>query len=252
MKKLTYSFVFIVVITLVSCSKYDNFDEPGATLTGRVVDITNKNALIQTEYGGGGTRIKLEEISWSDNPTPFYFNSMQDGTFNNTKLFPGTNRISVEGAFVPLLQYDANGNITVDKRQTVELTSGVTEIEFQVEPFLRVQWMSEPVLNADSSITIQVKVSRGTGNPNFQADVSDVFFYLNTVPFVGNNNYDNRYSKQLTYSGSAGNNVLDQTLTIKTSGKLPPKRSYWLRVGARTAYGLKQYNYTDIKTIAVP
>src|SRR5687768_1678218 len=153
MKKLTYSFVFIVVITLVSCSKYDNFDEPGATLTGRVVDITNKNALIQTEYGGGGTRIKLEEISWSDNPTPFYFNSMQDGTFNNTKLFPGTNRISVEGAFVPLLQYDANGNITVDKRQTVELTSGVTEIEFQVEPFLRVQWISEPVFNTDSSIT---------------------------------------------------------------------------------------------------
>jgi hypothetical protein len=170
----------------------------------------------------------------------------------STILFPGTNRISVEGAFVPLLQYDANGNITVDNRQTIELKSGVTEIEFQVEPFLRVQWLGEPVLNADSSITIQVKVSRGTGNPSFQADVSDVFFYLNTVPFAGNNNYDNRYSKQLTYSGSAGNNILDQTLTIKTNGKLPPKRSYWLRVGARTTYGLKQYNYTDIKTIAVP
>lgn len=249
MKKLLYSFFAIAVVATVSCKKLDNYPEPNATLTGRVVDVTNKNTLIQTEIGGGGTRIKLEEISWSDNPTPFYFNSMQDGNFNNTKLFPGTNKISVEGPFVPLVQYDGSGNITVDKRQTVELKAGVTEIQFEVEPLLRVQWMSDPVWNADSTITVQVKVSRGTGNTAFQSDVSDVFLYLNTVPTIGNNNYDNRYSKQTSYSGSAGNAILDQTLTLKTSGKLPGKRKYWLRVGARTTYGLKQYNYTDVKTI---
>ena len=249
MKKLLYSLFAIIIIA--SCKKLDNFTEPNATLTGKVVDITNKNAQIQTETGGG-IRIKLEEISWSDNPTPFYFNAMQDGTFNNTKLFPGTNKVSVEGAFVPLVQYDANGTITVDNRQTVELKAGQTEIEFQVEPLLRVQWIGEPVLNADSTITVQAAVSRGTNNPKFQADVSDVFFYLNSVPFVGNNNYDNRYSKQLTYSGTTGNAILGQTLTLTTTGKLPAKRSFWLRVGARTTYGLKQYNYTDIKTIVVP
>ncbi len=253
MKKLLYSFAVIVAISQLACSKVDNYDAPSSTIKGRVVDVSNKNALIQTEYGGGGTRVKLEEISWSDNPTPFYFNCMQDGTFNYTKLFPGTNKVSVEGAFVPLVQYDANGTITVDKRQTVEIGSSVTELQFEVEPFLRVEWIGEPVLNAaDSSITIQVKVSRGTSDPKFQSDVSDVFFYLNTVPYVGNNNYDNRYSKQMTYSGSAGNAIIGQTLTLKTTGKLPGKRSYWLRVGARTTYGLKQYNYTDIKTIAIP
>ena len=252
MKKLLYSFLVIAVISIISCKKLDNYAEPEATLTGRVVDVNNKSTLIQTETGGGGTRIRLDEISWSDNPTPFCFNAMHDGTFNNTKLCPGTNRISVEGPFVPLVQYDGSGNITVDKRQTLELKAGVTEVEFQVEPLLRVQYASEPVLNADSTITVKVIVTRGTTNTAYQADVSDVFFYLNTVPYVGNNNYDNRYSKQLSYSGTAGNNALGQTLTLTTSGKLPVKRSYWLRVGARTTYGLKQYNYTDIKTIAVP
>ena len=251
MKKLLYSVIAIMAIGQLACSKYDNYDEPNATLTGRVVDVANKNTQIQTETGSSGIRVKLEEISWSANPTPFYFNSMQDGSFNYTKLFPGTNKVSVEGAFVPLVQFGPTGTITVDKRQTVEL-GGVTELQFEVEPFLRLQWIGEPVVNADSTITIQVKVSRGTADPKFQADVSDVFFYLNTVPYVANNNYDNRFSKQNTYSGTAGNNILDQTLTIKTNGKLQPKRNYWLRVGARTTYGLKQYNYTDIKTVSIP
>jgi hypothetical protein len=253
MKKLLYSIVVIFVMAQVACSKYDNFDEPGATLTGRVVDAGNKGAGIQTEPSGGGTRIKLEEISWSDNPTPFYFNGMHDGRFNNTKLFPGTNKVSVEGAFVPMVQTDASGNITVDNRKTVELGNGVTELTFEVEPFLRLQWVGEPVINADSTITVKVIVSRGTNNAAFQADVTDVNLYLNSVPYVGSGgNNDNRYSALKSYSGTSGNDILDQTLTITTIGKLPPRRSYWLRVGARTAYGLKQYNFTDTKTVAIP
>ena len=251
MKKLLYYAAFIVATASISCSKLDNYPAPGATLTGRVVDAGLKST-VQTETGGGGTRIKMEEISWSDNPTPLYFNSMQDGSFNNTKLFAGTDKVSVEGAFVPLVQYDANGTIVVDKRQTVQLVNGSTNIEFSVEPFLRVEWVSNPVLNADSTITVQVKFTRGTNNPAFQNDVSDVFLYLNTVPYVGNNNYDNRYSRQVSYSGTAGNALLGQTITLTTNGKFPPKRSYWLRAGARTTYGLKQYNYTDIKMIAAP
>ena len=43
-----------------------------------------------------------------------------------------------------------------------------------------------------------------------------------------------------------------QVITLTTEGKVPPKRSYWLRVGARTTYGLKQYNYTDIKKVTLP
>jgi len=255
MKNFIY-FISIIALGAVSCSKLDNFPTPNATLSGRVVDAGTKNN-VQTEIGGSGTRVKLEEISWSDNPTPFYFNSMQDGTFNNTKLFASTNKISVEGAFVPLVQYDNSGNITVDKRQTVELGKGKQEIVFEVEPLLRVEWINDPVVNADSTITVQVRVTRGTSNPDFQKDVSDIFFFVNTVPYVGsssgNNDYfDPRYSHTVSYSGSDGNAQLGQTITLTTEGKLPPKRSYWLRVGARTTYGLKQYNYNDIKKVTLP
>jgi len=249
MKSLLY--IPIIALVLTSCSKLDNYPSPNATLTGKVIDAGLK-ATVQTEIGSGGTRIKLEEISWSDNPTPFYFYSMQDGTFNNTKLFTSTNKISVEGAFVPLVQYDATGTITVDNRKTVQLSNTPADVEFQVEPFLRVTWIGDPVPNTDSTITVRVQFTRGTSNPNFQNDISDLFLYLNTTPYTGNNDYDNRYSKQLTYSGSDGNNFLGQTITLTTAGKLPAKRSYWLRVGARTTYGLKQYNYTDIKKVVIP
>src|SRR5882672_5404606 len=193
MPKLSYYFAAILALGALSCSKLDNYPMPNATLTGRVVDAGASKNTVQTETGGGGTRVKLEEISWSDNPTPFYFNSMQDGTFNNTKLFTSTNKISVEGAFVPLVQYDNTGTITVDQRQTVELGKSAQDIVFEVEPFLRVEWVSDPVVNPDSTITVQARFTRGTSNPDFQNDVSDLFLYLNTVTNAGNNNYDNRY-----------------------------------------------------------
>jgi len=250
MKKFIY-FISIISLGAASCGKLDNYPMPNAALSGRVVDAGSKNT-VQTETGGGGTRVKLEEISWSDNPTPFYFYSMQDGTFNNTKLFVSTNKISVEGAFVPLVQYDNSGNITVDKRQTVDLRKGAQNIVFEVEPFLNVEWVSDPVINTDSTITVQARVSRGTTNPDFQNDVSDINLYINSVPYVGNNNFDNRYALTVSYNGSDGNALLGQTITLTTTGKLPGKRSWWLRVGARTTYGLKQYNYTDIKKVTLP
>lgn len=250
MKKIIY-LISIISLGAMSCSKLDNYPMPDAALNGRVVDAGTKNT-VQTEAGDAGTRVKLEEISWSDNPTPFYFYSMQDGTFNNTKLFSSTNKISVEGAFVPLVQYDNNGNITVDKRQTVQLHKGAQDVVFEVEPLLHVEWVGDPVVNADSTITVQAKVSRGTSNPDFQNDVSDINLYINSVPYVGNNNYDNRYASMTSYNGQDGNARLGQTITLTTSGKLPGKRSWWLRVGARTNYGLKQYNYTDIKKVTLP
>lgn len=193
------------------------------------------------------------EISWSNNPTPFYFSSMQDGTFNYTKLFAGKDKVSVEGPFVPLVQTDATGKTIVDQSQTVDI-KGVTTLKFSVEPFLRVEWIGEPVYNTSTgTITATFKFTRGTNNPNFQQNVSDVFLFVNSNSYVGNNNYDNRYSQRTVYSGTNGNGQIGQTITLTTNGgSLPGKRQYFLRVGARVAYGLNYYNYTDVKTVTVP
>jgi hypothetical protein len=251
MKKIFYYIAIImVVVASSSCAKLDNYAAPSDTLTGSVVDASGKN--VQTEIGGNGTRVKLLETSWSANPTPFYFQSMQDGAFNYSKLFAGTDNVSVEGPFVPLVQTDNKGTTIVDNSQTVKIT-GVTTLKFTVEPFLNIQWIGEPVLNSDGTITATIKFNRGTANPDFQQNVSDLFLYVNTTKYVGNNNYDNRYSNHVGYNGTDGNNAIGQIITLTTTGgKLPGAREYFVRIGARISYGLNYYNYTDVKTVTVP
>jgi len=106
-------------------------------------------------------------------------------------------------------------------------------------------------LNADGTITTSFKVTRGTADPNFQQNVSDVAVFVNSNNYVGNNNYDNRYTPKL--SGNDANNSVGKTLSLTTlGGALPGKRSYFIRVGARVSYGLNYYNYTDVKEVKVP
>ncbi|MEZ2339005.1 DUF3823 domain-containing protein [Mucilaginibacter sp. RCC_168] len=249
MKTIFYSIALSVLVAAgSSCKKVDNYAAPDVTLKGVVTDaVTGKS--VQTEQGSG-TRIKLMEISWSSNPTPFYISSFQDGTYNNTKLFAGKNVISAEGPFVPLVQVDNNGKTIVDKSQTVDVKD-VTTVNFSVEPFLRIDWVGDPVVNADGTITISFKITRGTTDPNFQQDISDIAVFVNSNKYVGNNNYDNRYTPKL--SSSDASTSVGKTLSVTTiGGPLPGKREYFIRVGARISYGLNYYNYTDVKTVTVP
>ena len=206
---------------------------------------------VQTEIGSGGTRVKLLETSWSATPTPLYFVGKQDGTFNNTKVFAATYKVSVEGAFVPLVQTDASGATTVDKSQTITL-KGTANLTFNVEPFLRIDWVGNPVTNADGTVSVQFKVTRGTTQTAFLSDVTDIFLFISDTQYDGNNNYDPRYSNQVTYAGTTGTALLGTTLTFTTKTALPKSQTYYLRVGARTGYGLKQYNYNAPKAIAIP
>src|SRR5579875_2700092 len=105
-RKLYYIALSLAVTAFSACKKYDNYAPPSETLKGNIIDAaTGKN--VQSEISGdngNGTRIKLLEISWSDNPTPLYLATKQDGTYINTKVFAATYRMSAEGAFVPMVQ----------------------------------------------------------------------------------------------------------------------------------------------------
>ena len=251
MKRTFYNIALaLAVVTAGSCTKIDNYKGPDQTLQGTIIDA-GTGLKLQSEVSGdngSGTRIKLLETSWSSNPTPLYLATKQDGTYINTKVFAATYNISAEGAFVPLVQTGAN---PVDKSQNVEVKGGTTTVNFSVEPFLRVEWVGDPVLNSNGTITAQCKITRGTANPAFQNNITDVTLFINSSPYVGNNIYDARYVAKITYSGSAANAILGTTLTLTTTGGALPKKDYYLRVGARTNYGLKQYNYNEPKLVAV-
>lgn len=250
MKRILYYLsCYICIFGISSCVDIDNYDEPEETLKGEVIDVNTQKPM-QTEVSDGGIRLKLMEYSWSDNPTPYYFYTKQDGTFNNTKIFKGKYNIVPQGAFVPLVRTDNAGNTTVDESQTIEI-KGTVELRFEVEPFLNVEWVGEPVLNSNGSITVQVKVTRGTTNPNYQQNVTDIVLYINSSSsYVGENNYDSRYTKRIT--GDEANNAIGKVITLTTNGSFSMNRDYYVRVGARIDFsveGTKRYNYNESKTV---
>src|SRR3569623_1948177 len=203
MKTTLYYIAFcLLVVAGSSCSKIDNYPAPSNTLKGRVIDAGTGTG-VQTEIGGGGTRVKLLETSYSANPTPYYFQSMQDGKFNDTKIFAATYNASVEGPFVPLVQTDSTGKVISDQSQniTIKGTNTTTHLSFKVEPFLRIDWVGQPVFNADSTVTVQFKISRGTTNAGYQQDITNINLYVSNTKYDGDNNYDPRYSPLVSYSG---------------------------------------------------
>lgn len=258
--KNTFSHIIVcmALFTTGACSKVDNYAAPDQTIEGRIIDAgTGKN--VQTEVAiegttGAASRIELRELSWSSSPTSQFVFTKQDGTYSNTKIFSGNYQVSADGAFVPLVQSGAN---PVDKSKNVEIRGGTTVVDFTVEPFLRIEWVGEPVLNTDGTVSAQFVVTRGTNDPNYQLNVTDINLYINPYPYVGSNvnSFDDRYSKRVTYAGTTGNSLLGQTLTFTTAGSaLPKKRDWYVRVAARTTFPNlgRPYNFNEVKKITIP
>lgn len=252
MKKVIY-YLSCFLLFATSC-EFDNYDGPSETLKGQVVD-KNTGLSIQTQVGDDGIRLKLLEYSWSENPEPYWFTTIQDGTFNNTKIFKGEYNIEVIGPFVPIYLFDSKGNVVRDERQTVNV-KGTTALTFQVEPFLHVEWIGKPVINENRTISVQVKISRGTANTNYHRKIADLRLFINSSsPYVGDNNYHQVYTTHI--QGNDANNALDKIVTLTTRGKLPEGRTWYLRVGARIDYtnesdGKRRYNYNEPISIIVP
>jgi hypothetical protein len=252
MKKLYIAFCLLIVAGS-SCKKIDNYPEPSDTITGSTVDEVTGNTL-QTEIGGGGTRVKLLETSYSADPVPIYFQSMQDGTFNNTKVFAATYKVSVEGPFVPIVQTDSTGTVVSDSSQVIVLKGSAT-LKFKVQPFLRIDWVGKPVFNADSTVSVQVQISRGTKNPAYQQPITNINLYVsNTLINDGNNNYDQRYSTFMGISQAKSDSILTmhQIVTLTTTGGALPRQDVYFRVGARINAGLDEYNYNTPLLVPYP
>ncbi|HEY6083666.1 MAG TPA: DUF3823 domain-containing protein, partial [Chitinophagaceae bacterium] len=113
-------------------------------------------------------------------------------------------------------------------------------------------WVGKPVFNADSTVTVQVRITRGTSNPAYQGNLTNINLYVSNTQTDGNNNYDPRYSKLTSYSGTNGNSLLGQTISITTTGGALPPQDIYFRVGARIAAGLNQYNYNSPAVVNIP
>ena len=127
--------------------------------------------------------------------------------------------------------------------------SGTVEKTWEVEPLLRVEWVGEPVVNADGTVDVKVKVSRGTDNPDYQEALAEAWLFVSENMYVGDFSYSPNYSTRI--SGAAIGMV-----QFDPAGTYTPfpafSRKYFLRFGARTTRqfdGTNRYNYTTVKEI---
>ena len=241
--------IVLLAAALGSCAAIDNYDIPEETIRGTLYDAdTHQPVPCET----GGTQIRLMEYSWSDSPTPYYFNVKPDGTFNNTRIFEGTYGIMPIGPFVPFQQQDDEGKYVVNN-EVVKDVSGEVSIDFEVEPFLRIEWVEDPYITSEGKVMSKIRISRGTDNPNYQDNIDYISFFVSSTQYVGNNDYIAKYSTRTSFTGDAANEFLDIEYEIGSRSALAAGRKWFVRAAARTTTvieGTSRYNYSTIKEVS--
>ena len=267
MKKIFYSVLFCLAAVSFSSCELDNYDEPQETLKGRVVDVATGD-LVLTDQGSEGIRIRLRELSWTETEVSdnFDFNCMKEGIFQNTKLFKGHYNVRIDGAFIPLLRKTIAGDTIADETKYIDI-KGITEVEFEVQPFLKLEWIGTPTVS-DGKITAVVKVTRAVSPADFKAkvepmggyndnflNVTDVRLFVSQVPYVGLRDWDNRYTTQISYNDNSFDALLGVPITITTSGLIPAGRTVFIRAAARINFateGIKRHNYNEAIRVDIP
>ncbi len=267
MKNLFYNLLLCLAAVSFSSCELDNYEEPQETIRGRVVDIATGD-LVLTDQGSEGTRVRLRELSWTETDVPdnFDFFCMKEGIFQNTKVFKGHYNVRIDGAFIPLVRLNTSGDTIADETMYIDI-DGLTEVEFKVQPFLKVEWVGQPVVN-NGMITATVKVTRAVSPADFRAkiepmggysddflNVTDVRLFVSQVPFVGYREWDNRYTNEINYNGNEFEALLGQPVTISTKGTIPPGRTVFIRAAARINYAtenIRRHNYNEALRVDIP
>ncbi|GET23997.1 hypothetical protein NT017_03260 [Prolixibacter sp. NT017] len=271
MKKIAIYIFSLTLFSFTSCSMFelDNYAAPAETLQGEVVDAATGEPVL-TDQGSEGITVRLTELSYGDNVSHNPdFNCMPDGTFQNTKLFKGTYNVNLFGPFIPLVREDNRGVPLADETQTVNI-EGVTKVKFEVQPFLKVEWVSEPVVT-NGKITAKVRVTRGVSEEDFRSkiepmggysnsflNVTDIQLFVSYSSSVGYRARDDRWSSKIEYSGSEFNSLLGETITIESNGTIPSGRVVFVRAAARINYdtprgsGTRRWNYNAPEEVMIP
>ncbi len=229
-----------IMAAVSSCIKKDNFDGPNASLEGTVMDETNKIAV---QTCTGNFSIRLEQIDWSDVPTPQNIPIKIDGTYKNSKLFAGHYRISLfGGAFWPTAP------------QELDIRQG-TRLDFQVTPYLYINDFTAELID---STTLKLKFSLAApieGIPN----IIDIQPYVNTTTIVGPGASISQYSESRRLTPKSPATVWEWS-TMTPAEKSPEiiipnmlrGRTFYVRVGARLDDTQKNSNLSPVIEIKVP
>lgn len=222
--KWLYILGFFAMLLASACSQLDNYAEPAETLTGKIIDRVTGEPLVSEQPNG--FRIRLLETSWSETPQPEYFWGKADGTFVNTKIFAGTYEVTpVEGAFFDV------------EPRSIEI-KGKVNVDFEVIPYLSID-----VLQIERTSPETLEVSYRFSRSKIGDKILDSRVFVSTNPNVGTNIMDADLSPMRDFSEIDDIDALSNTYVEKIEG-LNPKKTYYVKVGARTNNSSKRYNFS--------
>jgi len=218
-----FSVLSVIIIALLTSCQKDNYPPPDATVTGSVIDNATGKPIITEPYG---FRIKMDETSWSDNPTPRYINGYIDGTFNDKSYFAGTYVATpVDGAFV------------VPEPQTVQVKAKqTTTVTFNVNPFIRFDNVSIVREGTKVKATFTMTKFVASARPVDYAVIAN-----RNTPYFGISLSDVTNRIRLTEDDFGVPKVIELDL--------PAGRAYYVRLAAYCENPTGRYNYTEVVRI---
>ena len=219
------SILSVAIIALFASCEIDNYDGPDATITGSVIDNATGKPIITEPYG---FRIRMDETSWSDNPTARYIQGYIDGSFTDKTYFAGTYvATALDGAFVN----SAPQTIQVSSKETAKIT-------FNVDPY--VHFTNVVIVKDGENVKATFSMIKyvSTGRPMYYAVIAN-----DKTPFFGMSNYQVSTGR-LTLTESDFNEPKEFTITGFTPGT-----KYYLRVAAYCENSTGRYNYTEVVEI---
>jgi hypothetical protein len=241
MKKTLYSLVgCLAFLFCFSCTAIDNYDSPDARLSGRIIDQTTGENFL------GEAGIRMWEISWDSLPQPRDLAVMQDGTYNNTKLFKGTYDMQAyNGAHWP-----------AERITGIKLANSTVQ-DFEVIPYIKVVDVKWKLDGLDLTLSCKLEAPITEGLP----EVWEIRPFVSLTQFCNTGSRIDEYNKD-EYRTNVSKNWADIAASSgsKTSIEfsipkvLPLKsgRTFYVRLGARVRDIYSKYNYSEIFEVKVP
>lgn len=226
-----------MALALSSCIKEDNYPGPSASLEGNLIE-GGKGSNIQTCTGN--VTIRLEQLDWSDNPTPQDIPVKPDGSYKNSKLFSGHYRVSIKGgAFWPVAP------------EEVDIKQG-SKYDFTLAPYVIISnFKAEMVDSTTLKLTCDMNAPEDIGLPQ----VIGVQPYVNTTSIVGPGASIFSFSdaqRLPDYNANWQDLTAEQKSPTILVKDLIRGRTFFVRVGVKFNNDDKSSNLSEVIQIDVP
>ncbi len=263
MKKILCLFLGVTLLSLPSCFKLDNWDEPGSVMSGTVTDSYTGEPLLASQ---NDWQIRIWERSWTGHEggatNHQELRIKQDGTYLNTKLFDGKyDMLFYNGPFWPVDTIKGlvlNGELKQDMTvtpylQIVDYTyevSTTTKNEATVPAIIFKFKVKAPLLEKDGKTIPNLREVRSWISLSTYCGNGDDS-YINIADYTDNNKGRreiNKAWKDLIKDGNGVDTSPEYTFTLPVK----PGYTYYVRVGANVNDTYRKYNYSQINKVDIP